>query len=63
MGGPSVQRGGRSGTVSFANYMDHKYGLAVTKRQSIFSNSIWFLGYLFTGDSFDRQVDHRIYTD
>ena len=21
------------------------------------------LGYLFTSDSFDRQVDHRIYTD
>ena len=40
MGGPAVQRGGRSGTTSFANYMDHKDGLAVTKRQSIFSNSI-----------------------
>ena len=40
MGGPSVQSGGRSGTISFANYMDHKDGLAVTKRQSIFSNSI-----------------------
>ena len=40
MEGLSVQRGGRSGTASFANYMDHKDGLAVTKRQSIFSNSI-----------------------
>ena len=40
MGRPAVQRGGRSGTTSFANYMDHKDGLAVTKRQSIFSNSI-----------------------
>ena len=40
MGGPSVQSGGRSGTTSIANHMDHKDGLAVTKRQSIFSNSI-----------------------
>ena len=31
MGGPSVQRGGRSGTTSVAKYMDHKDGLAVTK--------------------------------
>ena len=31
MEGLSVQRGGRSGTASFANYMDHKDGLAVTK--------------------------------
>ena len=41
MGGPSVQRGGRSCTTSFANHMDHKDGLAVTKkRTSLFSNSI-----------------------
>ena len=41
MGGPSVQSGGRSGATSFANYMDHKDGLAVTKkRTSLFSNSM-----------------------
>ena len=40
MGGPSVQSGGRSGTTSFANFMDHKDGLAVKKRTSLFSNSI-----------------------
>ena len=32
MGRPSVQSGGRSDKTSFANYMDHKDGLAVTKK-------------------------------
>ena len=37
-----------------------------THRFDLSEKSIYFFwggGYLFTSDSFDRQVDHRIYTD